>query len=75
MNTHYLNLEEDEKLLIPDHWKIVKKNVNMATVTDGKREGRTPIKNHGDSFHCPQCDNFGPWNGVVCLSCGFVSDE
>jgi len=66
---NYLKLEKDEELRVPAHWKIVSKEGNMATVTDGQRKGTTPIKNHGDSFECP-CGHYGPWNGVVCLTCG-----
>jgi hypothetical protein len=72
---NYLELEKDEELRVPDHWKIVSKNVNMATVTDGKRQGTTPIKHHGDDFKCFQCGYYGPWNGVICLTCGQRTQE
>jgi hypothetical protein len=71
----YLELEKDEELRVPDHWKIVSKEGNMATVTDGERQGRTPIKNHGDDFKCFQCGYYGPWSGVLCLTCGQRSHD
>lgn len=67
-------LESGEKLLIPDKWTIVERHGNMATVTDGERRGRTPVKNHGIDFKCPGCGFYGPWDGVRCLSCGNLSD-
>jgi hypothetical protein len=73
--TKELKLKNGEKLLVPDHWKIERIEGNMAYVTDGKRTGRTPIKDHGISFKCSRCESYGPWNGIICLSCGQRSDE
>lgn len=74
MGEKYLELEEGEELKVSDDWKIIKKEGNIAIVTDGQRKGRTPLRRHGDAFLCPTCGKYGPWNGVVCLSCGYRSE-
>jgi hypothetical protein len=33
-------------------------------------EGKTPHI----SWQCPTCGSYGPWNGVMCLTCGRMSD-
>jgi hypothetical protein len=70
MSNAPVKLDPGEELLIPEHWTLVSKDVNIAKVTDGQRQGVTPIKNHGIDFKCARCEYYGPWNGVVCLSCG-----
>lgn len=56
-------------------WTVVRDANGLATVTDGKRVGITPTApNPHHSWQCPTCGNFGPWNGVICMSCGRMSD-
>ncbi|MBU3188745.1 PIN domain-containing protein [Clostridium bowmanii] len=63
------------KLCVPDYWNIKKIDGNIAFVTDGKRAGYTSSQQNPDiSFMCPYCGNYGPWNGVMCLSCGQRSE-
>jgi hypothetical protein len=70
MSDNEERLDPGERLLIPENWTLVSKSGNMATVTDGQRRGKTPIKDHNIDFKCVRCQNYGPWNGVICLSCG-----
>jgi rRNA-processing protein FCF1 len=56
-----------------NEWKILRKEGNIAYVTDGKRGGYTPINKTDTSYMCPTCGKYGPWNGVICLSCGSQS--
>ncbi len=80
--THHLSTElsklEDEQLkailLIPKEFEIVKIDGDMALVKNGNIFGMTPIRNHHHSFCCPTCGSYGPWNGVMCLTCGHKSD-
>lgn len=78
-------IEEAEKKLpsIPDEeefraiggWTVVRSSQGFATVTDGRRGGVVPtVRNPHHSWQCPNCGSFGPWNGVICLSCGRMSD-
>ncbi|MCW7475563.1 hypothetical protein CH369_18195 [Leptospira levettii] len=61
--------------LDPGRWKIVGRNGDIATVTDGLRGGITPVnQNPHMSWQCPTCWNYGPWNGARCMSCGMLSD-
>ena len=77
--------EEEKKLLgqidqhikrVSDVWTVVKLNNDVATVTDGAVIGRTPIgKDVHYTWECPFCKSYGPWSGVLCLSCGRKSHE
>lgn len=56
-------------------WTVVRGGDGIATVTDGRRTGIAPTEpNPHHSWQCPTCARNGPWNGVVCLSCGQMSD-
>jgi len=70
-----LKLENGEKLMVPDHWKFIERSDNMAIVTDGKVKAKTPLKDHDISYKCSRCENYGPWDGVICRSCGQRSHE
>lgn len=62
-------------LHISPHWKIVHESNGLATVTDGKRAGITPVaSNPHHTWLCGHCGQYGPWNGVICMSCGKMSD-
>jgi hypothetical protein len=61
----------------PQRWRVIHFDVgsNVATVTDGRFAGVTPVVPNPDiSWMCPNCGSYGPWNGVVCLNCGRMSD-
>lgn len=59
----------------PRSWRLVGRSGDIATVTDGKRGGRTPICQNPDiSWQCAHCGHYGPWNGVRCMTCGMMSD-
>jgi len=61
---------------VSDNWTVVGLNNDIATVTDGKFIGRTPIaKDVHYSWECPFCKSYGPWSGILCLSCGKRSHE
>jgi 5-methylcytosine-specific restriction endonuclease McrA len=56
-------------------WSVVRGGNGFVTVTDGVRAGIAPTDpNPHISWQCPTCGQFGPWNGVICLSCGQRSD-
>ncbi|AFQ44902.1 PIN domain-containing protein [Desulfosporosinus meridiei] len=71
-----VELEEDQiqEALLDYKWKVVKDYGDRAVVTDGIKSGIMPISNYDSSWICPFCGNFGPWNGVRCMSCGRISD-
>lgn len=55
-------------LLEPDRWQVVaKESEGVAFVTDGQRRGYTGTHT---SFLCSRCGSHGPWDGIVCQSCG-----
>jgi hypothetical protein len=55
-------------LFEPSRWQIVKGDSSeVATVSDGKVVGYTGT--HW-SFACSFCGSHGPWNGMICLTCG-----
>lgn len=59
----------------PKRWKTVDLTGKIATVTDGRLGGMTPVSKVPDvSWRCPFCGNYGPWNGIRCLTCGYISD-
>jgi hypothetical protein len=64
-----------ERLLIAPGWEVRQVNGAVVLVVDssGKRAGLTSTSNDL-SWVCPTCGNKGPWNGVICLSCGSRSD-
>lgn len=78
------NDAEEEKLIeelenfikrVDDRWQIVSVTNDMATVTDGRVGGITPVGHEvHHSWACPYCGSYGPWNGVRCMSCGHLSD-
>jgi hypothetical protein len=54
----------------PNRWKTVDVTGTIATVTDGHLGGMTPVSKVPDvSWQCPFCGNYGPWNGIRCLTC------
>ncbi len=69
--------KEQEKLAhLPAGWRIVSIDSNgLATVTNGNLAGITPTgANASIHWQCPNCGQYGPWNGVMCMSCGMKSD-
>lgn len=69
-------LEREFELHIdPLRWKLVGISGTVGTVSDGRRGGMTPTgKSPDPSWVCPTCGSYGPWNGVICLNCGRMSD-
>jgi hypothetical protein len=62
-------------LMLDARWRIVREENGFATVTDGVRAGITPtVAAHHYSWDCPYCGRPGPWDGVICRSCGNRSD-
>lgn len=66
--------EPDVYLQIAPGWEVVEKRGHLVTVrAPGGRAGITSTS--GDaSWNCPCCGQNGPWNGVICLSCGRMGD-
>ncbi len=70
-------LEIEEQLMVDGgRWHVVGFEGDLATVTDGRLVGRTPMSGGKDvlSWLCPSCGSYGPWNGLRCLACGRMSD-
>lgn len=70
-------VEELEKFIkrVDERWQIVSVLNDMATVTDGRVGGVTPVgRDVHHSWQCPYCSSYGPWNGARCMSCGQMSD-
>jgi hypothetical protein len=62
---------------LPPDWTIVQvdKSKEIATVVSGNISGITSIsKTPHSSWQCFNCGHFGPWSGVMCMSCGHKSD-
>lgn len=58
-----------------ERWKVIGVNNEIATLTDGRLVGISPIDNNPDiSWMCPTCGSYGPWNGTRCMNCGQMSD-
>lgn len=70
-----LEPKNDIKWILNSSWSITREEGNIAFATNGKQTGLIPGKGNYDySWVCPTCGNCGPWNGVICLSCGSMSD-
>jgi hypothetical protein len=39
----------------------------------GKSDETKELKSKEEE--CPHCRNYGPWNGVICMSCGYRFHE
>jgi 5-methylcytosine-specific restriction endonuclease McrA len=56
-------------------WSIIGGTKDLVLVSDGNRAGIMPAAPNPDSsWICPTCGSHGPWNGVICLVCGRMSD-
>jgi len=68
----------EEVLLIAPGWKIVQRIDGRDLVivrTAGGATGVTSLSPTADySWTCPTCGNRGPWEGVICRSCGYRSE-
>lgn len=67
----------EELKLINGRWRVTSVEGNIVNVTDGRQHGYTLLdtRNVDFSFMCPNCHNYGPWNGSRCLTCGMLSDD
>ncbi len=67
--------KDDIELLVAPGWTLSRREGNLAIIESGGRVGMTWGKPNPDSsWICPHCSNAGPWDGVICLSCGQKSD-
>jgi hypothetical protein len=64
---------DEERLFLAPGWQVLEKRGDLVFVGTGGRVGYTSASNDM-SWFCPHCGNKGPWNGVICLSCGHMSD-
>ena len=56
-------------------WKVVHQSTGYVVVSDGRLGGMVPTTATPDiTWECPACGRYGPWNGVMCMSCGRMSD-
>lgn len=52
----------------PDRWSLLETlGPTVAVVSDGRSRG---IVGTHPSFICSQCGSNGPWNGIICQTCG-----
>lgn len=55
-------------------WEVFEERGHLLIVrTPSGRWGHTS-KSDDPSWTCPSCGNKGPWHGVICMSCGRMSD-
>jgi hypothetical protein len=65
---------ETRTLLFSPEWEVVRRDDHLVFLSDGQRFGYTSDHpDRGLEFWCPTCGNEGPWNGVICMSCGHKS--
>jgi hypothetical protein len=62
-------LPQQQVFQLAPGWSVVRTDGHLQIVTDGVRAGMTSSSND-PSWTCSRCGNKGPWNGVICLSCG-----
>jgi hypothetical protein len=70
-------LQFEERLMVDrSRWHVMGVQRDLATVTDGRLVGETPMSGGKVdlSWLCPSCHQYGPWNGVRCLTCGRMND-
>jgi 5-methylcytosine-specific restriction endonuclease McrA len=75
-----IQLTEHTELIVPNSpaafstsqgWKIHSVTGNIAHVHDGIVGGMIPnVANPHESWRCSQCGFFGPWDGIICRTCG-----
>ena len=73
-------LSDDFSLLVPNSpaasassqgWKVQSVTGNVAFVHDGRVGGMIPnVARPHASWQCSQCGFYGPWDGIICRSCG-----
>lgn len=68
-------LKENERNHIPEGAQILSIDQNKRYISivmgDGRR-GEVPIDNEPHiNWLCPRCKQYGPWNGIICISCGY----
>jgi hypothetical protein len=68
------DLEEESPLHVAPGWEVVGRSDKLLTVRspDG-RFGETSTSSD-PSWLCPRCLQKGPWQGIICLTCGMRSD-
>jgi 5-methylcytosine-specific restriction endonuclease McrA len=54
-------------VLDPNRWTVVSGTKHAITVVDGRTGG---IIGKDPSFQCSRCLSHGPWNGIICMTCG-----
>lgn len=64
---------EDELTHVPAGWKVmsINRQLGKLRVVSGNYAGDVPIEIMPDnSWICPTCQKYGPWDGNKCASCG-----
>jgi len=67
------NIEPEDIAHVPNGWKVmnINKKQKFLKVTDGKRTGIVPQSiSPNDTWLCPSCKCYGPWDDDLCLGCG-----
>jgi 5-methylcytosine-specific restriction endonuclease McrA len=67
--TKKADARDQEVLQIAPGWTVFQSSGYLRVVTDGTRSGMTSTSKD-PSWICSRCGNKGPWNGIICLSCG-----
>jgi hypothetical protein len=65
-----LTLVTTDSLHIAPGWDVIESDGHLRVVrTKSGRVGMTSLS-RDPSWTCSYCGNKGPWNGIICLSCG-----
>ena len=52
-------------------WTLSGVHGNVAFVNDGRVGGLVPnVERPHSSWQCSQCGSYGPWDGIICRTCG-----
>jgi HNH endonuclease len=75
-----IRLSKDFELIVPNSpaafvesqgWTIHSVSGNIAYVNDGRVRGIVPnVAGPHHSWQCSRCGLYGPWDGIICRSCG-----
>jgi hypothetical protein len=55
-------------------WEVIEERGHLLIVSTPSGHWGHTSKSDDSSWTCPTCGNKGPWRGVICMSCGRMSD-
>ncbi|WP_456792247.1 hypothetical protein [Bradyrhizobium sp. USDA 4506] len=69
-----LSLPPAVSLRIAPGWEVIEERDHLVIVASPNGRSGITSKSGDPSWICPSCGSKGPWNGVICLCCGRMSD-